>query len=707
MILKKILLILSFLIFSSGLIRAEEWPTNVKELEKLAKNNPAALVKLGDMYMEGQGVEKNEKKGVDYYKKALKKNDLEAMYKLSNAYLTGKGIKEDTSEGLRLLREAAEKGNVNAQKQLAYLYSNENDYVYKVYDKAVKNFTLAADQGDLESQVTIGNFYLYGYHVDRNYETAFHYLDMAAKQGNAEAQFEMANMYKNGIWVEKNDEEAIKYFKLAADQGYAPALAILGEIYVDEELIKGKREEGLRFIRMACEKNDIYAYLVLGNLYYTGTGVPENDEESVKCYMKAMELGKAKYDSQIARLNEEISELEKEREKYRNDRNVKEIVKKAVADEINLKKNQIKVLKEELKQPYSYIQAVNNLGEMYRDGEGVEKDPDEALRLFKIAEEYENAYAFYNLALIEEEKGNDYKAHTYYVKAAAKGHVAAIYEEGLYYWNENNKARNYGADNFKKAAEKGHAWAYFNLGKCYYYGKGVKQSYQEAIKYFTLASDAGIGIAKEMLGYCYYFGTGVPEDRATAYKLFKEGYSIAGLVDKLPENCLYVYGTDRVGVFNVATDKMMIPVSDDIKYFPEEKEFRVVNGQSISYYNPSGVKLTVKPQFVVKEYYWKNGVNYDIDYIHPDKTEYTVEVQYYNANGTPFKKNGQGYLIAQNIYTPQKIKGTFTYSGGSYIFGAGDTFRKNVKYLLKLHILDKNKNNVPFVNNKKPLEIYF
>jgi hypothetical protein len=51
--------------------------------------------------------------------------------------------------------------------------------------------------------------------------------------------------------------------------------------------------------------------------------------------------------------------------------------------------------------------------------------------------------------------------------------------------------------------------AQFNLGSCYYSGKGVAAAAAAAVKWFTRAADAGQVDAMNNLAACYEEGTGV------------------------------------------------------------------------------------------------------------------------------------------------------------------------------------------------------
>ena len=63
--------------------------------------------------------------------------------------------------------------------------------------------------------------------------------------------------------------------------------------------------------------------------------------------------------------------------------------------------------------------------------------------------------------------------------------------------------------------------AQHNIGVCYYEGLGLEQSYEEAVKWFTLAADEGYPDSEYYLGVCYNNGQGVEKSRSTAVKLLR------------------------------------------------------------------------------------------------------------------------------------------------------------------------------------------
>jgi len=81
-----------------------------------------AQMRIGWMYQQGQGVEKNALEAVNWYKKAAEQGDSTAQSLLGKAYLKGQGIAKDEIEAAKWLRNAAEKGESSAQEELGKMY---------------------------------------------------------------------------------------------------------------------------------------------------------------------------------------------------------------------------------------------------------------------------------------------------------------------------------------------------------------------------------------------------------------------------------------------------------------------------------------------------------------------------------------------------------------------------------------------------------
>jgi len=77
-------------------------------------------------------------------------------------------------------------------------------------------------------------------------------------------------------------------------------------------------------------------------------------------------------------------------------------------------------------------------------------------------------------------------------------------------------------DNVFRRAEKGDANAQFVLGLKYDTGKGVRQDYAEAAKWYRKAAEQGYAEAQFNLGTMYDEGRGVQQDYAEAAKWYRK-----------------------------------------------------------------------------------------------------------------------------------------------------------------------------------------
>lgn len=217
--------------------------------------------------------------------------------------------------------------------------------------------------------------------------------------------------------------------------------------------------------RIAAETGNAYAQYSLGWCYEKGQGVEKSAQEAEKWYRKAAEQGEKKAEKHLARI----------------------------------------------------------LGEGYYFGcNGKSKDYEKAAANFHIAAKAGDAYSQYVLGFCYEKgqgvEKSAQEAVKWYRKSAKQGEKNAIERlKGLgndYYDGNNGKSKDYekAVEYYLIAAEAGDAYSQYSLGFCYEKGQGVKQSSQEAAKWYRKAAEQGEKNAKErlenakQLGVDYYFG---------------------------------------------------------------------------------------------------------------------------------------------------------------------------------------------------------
>lgn len=135
--------------------------------------------------------------------------------------------------------------------------------------------------------------------------------------------------------------------------------------------------------------------------------------------------------------------------------------------------------------------AQNNLGILYRNGEGLVQD-----------------FA---------------QARAWLLRSAAQGHAQAQYSLGIMYDYGYGVPQNYpeALRWYQQAAALGNADAQYNLGVFYAEGRGVSQSFAEAAQWYAKAAQQGHANAQNILARMLVEGDGVAQNKDEALRLFK------------------------------------------------------------------------------------------------------------------------------------------------------------------------------------------
>lgn len=187
------------------------------------------------------------------------------------------------------------------------------------------------------------------------------------------------------------------------------------------------------------------------------------------------------------------------------------------------------------------------LGQLYLDGQGVERDLYEAGRWLRSAASNGSASGAYALATSiadgtltppgadpADETARTEEATRLYIAAANAGSVPGKVEAGLRYARGIGVAQDMLAASrwFREAAEAGSPNAQFNLGALHAAGalSGGKPDYEAALPWFRKAAEQGHVDAQYNLGLAAAQGLGRPEDNTEAARWF-EPAAKAGLPD--------------------------------------------------------------------------------------------------------------------------------------------------------------------------------
>lgn len=317
--------------------------------ERAAKmGNVHAIFRLGESYENGWGVEKNLtlayeryveastnayagaaesaqkiEEPAKYWEAAFKGKDANAQYNLAQCYRAGNcGLKQDMRAAFNLFKMAADHGNAAALYEVARCYAtgigvaeDDAEMNKSVFASAEKNYPAAL--------YFAGELYQAGRSVPYNPTTAHAYYEKAAKarfpraaeraatidkiaeywdaaqKGSASDQFHLGICYRDGIQIKCDAMQARQWFEKAVAQGqhdaeYALAVIKAGDVKESDEAMD---KAIVALLEKSVAGGNVRAKTMLGRYLYTGKGIKEDYERSVKLWKEAASAGdlEAKY----------------------------------------------------------------------------------------------------------------------------------------------------------------------------------------------------------------------------------------------------------------------------------------------------------------------------------------------------------------------------------------------------------------------------
>ncbi len=293
------------------------------------KGNPMAQRVVGDCYANGDVVNADLNKALEWYEKAAAQNDPYAQYSASVLLLTGNApIVQDQAKGLELLEKAASNGLTAAQNDLGMFYLSGR-YVEKDTAKGISLLEQASEGGNVYAQSTLASLYFQGNMVGKDETKALRLMQAAAAQGFPEAQFNTGYFYMNKIGtsgltaderlvtdelvqqskasngVITEDQLAIYWIRKASDSGHPMAQANLAMMILSGNAA-GTESEAVALLQKSSDQGLADAQYSLGSLYYSGkAGLTKDVQKGLGLIKKAADQGlvQAQYELGMLYLN--------------------------------------------------------------------------------------------------------------------------------------------------------------------------------------------------------------------------------------------------------------------------------------------------------------------------------------------------------------------------------------------------------------------
>ena len=481
----------------------------IKWYEMGAKSNePTCVFTLGLIYEEGDGVQKNILKAADWYQKGAQAGIPSCLYNLGKLIIN-KEISGEEEKGFNLIQQAAESGYSFAQNYMGRAY-RFGWYVNANPVRATNWFTKAAEQNMPDAMCNLGDMYSYEDGLTIDYEKAFYWYEKAAETKHSRALTELGDMYYAGKGVRQDYQKAMEYYQKACDEGYPYAFYSLGFMYWKGQGMLPDKEKAQEYLSQAAAMGNESAFKLLNRMDHESEEEKDIDPFARQAYLEAQQ-----------------ALADKETEKYIN----------LLSQSANL----------------GYVQALNDLGDLYFNGELAPKHMGKAYEYFLKASQNGSGYGSYSCGFIlmkgssdiprDIEKGlsmfrlavdQNYKAATrdlaryyysleteednrkaldYYLQYIEYNpkdtdtllHIGLIYESGLGVPLNIDLARRY----YERAAEQDETGMAYNfLGGTYMNDEETESNERKAVHYFQKAIELGNTNAMFRISYYLHNGKG-------------------------------------------------------------------------------------------------------------------------------------------------------------------------------------------------------
>ena len=190
----------------------------LKYLEKKAKEgNPYAQFSYGSYYADFEFWPYDSQKAFYWFSKAAEKNHPAALNNLALMYIFGNGVKKDVKKGRELMLKAAELGVEYSQYSVAKVYARLDDIIAHNanYKEAFKWIEILVKKGSLSAKYNMGVCYFYGRGVPEDKSKAVEIWKSILEEVVDERNYirnkvcrTLYECYNKGSGVEKDEEKS-------------------------------------------------------------------------------------------------------------------------------------------------------------------------------------------------------------------------------------------------------------------------------------------------------------------------------------------------------------------------------------------------------------------------------------------------------------------------------------------------------------------
>ena len=243
----------------------------------------AAVVNLGQMYLDAQAVPQDYAKAYELFSYAADKGETAAFTALAWVFRAGVGVEQSYANAMTWYQRGADAGNDWAMTNIGELYQNGKG-VERDPTKAVEWYTRAAKSGELTAQTRLARMYQTGDGIEKDFAKAKEWYETAAGRGVPNAVTRLGIMYEAGQGVDKNVEAAHRLFTTAAREGDGEAFFRLGKLYAAKHPLFDDPGRAAAFLERALSMKVFGAERELARLLAEGRGVEKDHARAIELF---------------------------------------------------------------------------------------------------------------------------------------------------------------------------------------------------------------------------------------------------------------------------------------------------------------------------------------------------------------------------------------------------------------------------------------
>lgn len=271
----------------------EDWEAAFQYDYAAAKQGSSrAMLYLGQMYLNGQGTERDIPAAVASLEKAASREEPESFMELGNLFYRDELVERDDEQAFFWYGKAYAAGRKEAGLPLARLYLRPSDE--QDVGKAEKLLKEAAQtETDGQASLALGTLFRDGLKGESDIKEAISWYEKGASMGNTECMEILGCLYFQGEeGVERDYAKAFTWLSQCEKAGKLQSGSKLAYLYMKGEGCTADENKAKElFERAAKTECDGYALYELGFIYERKNESPEDLERAAQCYQKAIEMG--------------------------------------------------------------------------------------------------------------------------------------------------------------------------------------------------------------------------------------------------------------------------------------------------------------------------------------------------------------------------------------------------------------------------------